>query len=101
MNKDEKTYSRKISQDEAMGRYIMIMKDELDFFPKPGAPFQIQIGRKKIDTHIRTIDCWCQGPNKPHMHYRIDLAHHVELYRPHFGQVVTIVHKKENLYELK
>jgi hypothetical protein len=96
-----KSISRKISQEEALGRYIMVTKDQEDFFPKPGQMFHIQIGKEKIETQIKTVDCHCMGPNKPHFHYRLDLAHYVKLYRPHFGQVVTITRKKNNVYELQ
>jgi hypothetical protein len=96
-----KTITRKISQEEALQRYIMVLQDQLDFFPKPGVAFHIQIGKHKIETLIKTVDCWCRGPNKPHVHYRLDLAHHVQLFRPHFGQVVTITRKKNSVYELK
>ena len=94
-------YVRKLSGEEALERYIMILAESLSLFPKPGVPFKLHLEDGEIETQIRAVDCWCRGPRKPHVHYRIDLSHHVNLYRPHFGQTVTIVKKENGVYELR
>jgi hypothetical protein len=93
-------YVRKLSGEEALERYIMVLKDSLPFFPKPGVPFKIKIGDKRYQSQVKAIDCWCRGPKNPHVHYRIELSQFVDSFRPHFGQIVTIEKVRKNLYEL-
>ena len=92
-------YTRKISGDEANGRYIMVMKDSLKLFPKPGVPFKIKIDDNEFDSQVLVVDCWCQGPKKPHVHYRIDLTPMIHEFRPHYGQTVTLEKVDESVYQ--
>jgi len=101
MEKKLVRYIRKLSGEESLERYIMILKDSLKLFPKPGVPFKIKFGKKEYETQIKVVDCWCQGPKKPHVHHRIDLTPFVQVFRPHYGQTVTLEKIKNNLYELK
>ena len=100
MAEQDVPYTRKLSGEEALERYIMIMKERLNYFPKPGVPFKLQIGEQKIQIQIDAVDCWCRGPKKPHVHFRIDLSRNVQLFRPHFNQSITIEKRRKNLYAL-
>lgn len=96
----EKRFSRKLSGEEALERYIMVLKDDLKFFPKPGVPFKLKIGDRYHDSQIKAVDCWCRGPRKPHVHYRVDLAPFAPDFLPHFGQHVMIEKVKQGYYRL-
>ncbi len=101
MVKEIVRYVRKLSGEESLERYIMILGDSLKLFPKPGVPFKIKFQKKEFDSQIKVVDCWCMGPKKPHVHYRIDLTPFIQVFRPHYGQTVTLEKIKDNLYELK
>jgi hypothetical protein len=96
----KKQFKRKLSADEAGGNYIMVQKKELDFFPKVGKPFKLKVGDKKVETFIKAVECWCQGPNKPHSHYRIDLHPVREHVRLPWGAKVIIEKIRENSYHI-
>ncbi|HEX9654449.1 MAG TPA: hypothetical protein VGA99_12125 [bacterium] len=93
-------FKRKLSTDEAGGNYIMIQKRELDFFPKAGKPFKLKIGRKEVDTSVKAVECWCQGPQKPHSHYRIDASSFREDIKLSWGTKVVIEKSGEEKYKL-
>ncbi len=101
MPKDQSRYVRKLSGAEAIDRYVMIMQEQLYVFPKPGVAFKLKIGDKEYDSQVKAVDCRCRGPQKPHVHYRLDLASFFESFRPHFGQIVSVEKVKDGLYELK
>jgi len=94
-------YVRKLSGEEAVEGYVMILKESLKLFPKPGIPFKLKIGEHDVDSEIKAVDCWCRGPKKPHVHYRIDLTKFFKFIRPHFGQTISIEKIGDNQYELK
>jgi hypothetical protein len=96
----EKRFTRKLSGEEALDRYIMVLKDDLAFFPKPGVPFKLKIAGKYHESQIKAVDCWCRGPKKPHVHYRIDLAPFAPNFLPHFGQKVVIEKVKAGYFQL-
>jgi len=100
MSTTENSFIRKLSGEEALERYIMILKDDLPFFPKPGIPFKLKIAGKDRDTQIKVVDCWCRGPQKPHVHYRIDLSSFAPDFLPHFGQKILIEKVKDGHYQL-
>lgn len=93
-------YVRKLSGDEAGHGYVMILKDFLKLFPKPTVPFKLEASGKTIDSEVKVVDCWCQGPRKPHVHYRIDLTPFQPDFRPHFGQTVTIEKVDDKKYKI-
>lgn len=99
MAEEQAVYVRKLSGEEALKRYILVVKDSLKLFPKPGKPFTIKIGNKRIDSEIKIIDVWNQGGNRPSAEHHIDLSKHPDLFRPHYGQKITLT-KKDGLYEL-
>jgi hypothetical protein len=94
-------YVRKLSGDEATHGYVMIMKESLKLFPKPKVGFKVKVNERSFDSEVKIVDCWCQGPKKPHMHYRIDLKNFRSEFRPKFGQTIQITKIEENTYELK
>jgi hypothetical protein len=99
----EKTvrYVRKLSGDEANQGYIMVMKESLKLFPKPKINFKMKVNDSLFDSQIKVVDCWCQGPKKPHVHYRIDLNAFRKEFRPKFGQTITVEKIDDETYELK
>lgn len=93
-------YVRKLSGEEALKRYILIVKDSLKLFPKPGHPFTLKVKDKRLDVEVKLLDVWNQGRVKPNAEYHIDLSKHPEVFLPHFGDKVTLSKIKDNLYEL-
>ena len=94
-------YVRKLSGDEANQGYIMVMKESLKLFPKPTVNFKLKLNEDLHDSQIKVVDCWCQGPKKPHVHYRIDLVPLRKDFRPKFGQTITVEKIDDETYELK
>jgi len=100
-------YKRKISDEEAQGQYILILKDALNFFPKIGKPFKLKISgkegatEKQYDVIVNAVTCWCMGPNKPHSHYRIDAKIFRDSFAIHFGKKIEIKKDADNEYSLK
>ncbi len=90
MADDKKQFKRKLSAEEAGGNYILIQKKELDFFPKAGKPFELQVGEKSIHSYIEAVECWCQGPKKPHSHYRLNASEFKEVVRMNWGTKIII-----------
>jgi hypothetical protein len=104
MANERKTYKRKISGEEAQGVYIMILKNELDFFPKIGKPFKLKVKaeseEKTFDSTINAVQCWCMGPKKPHSHYRIDARPFRDVFPIHFGKKIIITKNSDDEYTL-
>ncbi|MFQ5602355.1 MAG: hypothetical protein ACE5HS_03720 [bacterium] len=78
----------------------MIQKKELDFFPKVGKPFKLSVANKKFDIFVEAVECWCQGPKKPHSHYRIKTTPFRDLFKLHWGTKVVIEKVKNNEFKL-
>ncbi|MBN1466709.1 hypothetical protein JXA02_13215 [candidate division KSB1 bacterium] len=100
MVKEQAKYIRKLSGEEALKRYILVVRESLKLFPSPGTMFTLKIGDKKIEAEVTLIEVWNQGGSKPSTEYHIDLSHHPDVFRPHYGQKVTLTRKKDTLYEL-
>ena len=93
-------YRRKISGEEAQERYIAIVKNKLDFFPKAGKPFKLKVKTKQFEVVVEPHEVWSMGPKKPQLSYRIDAKPFWDLYPLHFGKTIHITKKKDDLYEL-
>ena len=97
----EKTqFRRKLSAEGAGGNFIFIQKKELDFFPKVGKPFKLKVGEKDIETFVEAVECWCQGPKKPHSHYRINAKAFSENFKFQWGTKVIIEKVKDKKYSV-
>ena len=68
----EKIYKRKISSDEEKNEYIFILKNKLSYFPTVGEDFTLLNGNIKHTVNVKSYDCNCVGPDKPHKHYYIN-----------------------------
>ena len=93
-------YKRKISGEEAKDRYIMIVKHNLDFFPKLGKPFKLKIKNKEFETYIESVDVYTVGPKKPQHVYRIDTKPFWDIFSFHFGQIITITKNSDKEFTL-
>lgn len=93
-------YRRKISGEEAQGRYILITKNGLDFFPKLNRPFKLKVADKEFETLVEPHDVWTMGPKKPAQNYRIDAKPFWDIFSFHFGQTVTITKEGDKVYNL-
>jgi len=93
-------YQRKISGEEVHGRYILIVKSGMDFFPKVGKPFKLKIKDKEFEVVIEAHDVWSMGPKKPQQSYRIDAKKFWGAFPLHFGQKIRITKESETVYQL-
>ena len=104
MANELKTYTRKISDEETQGVYIMILKNALDFFPKVGKPFKLKVKgeseEKTYDVTIGTVERWSIGPKKPQRIYQIDTKPFRDLYPLHFGKKIVITKNSDDEYTL-
>ena len=69
--KGERTYSRKVSSEEAREGYLLVLKSKLQLFPHLGREFDLvqnDIGGK---AKVESYRCTCRGPELPHEHYFI------------------------------
>ena len=99
--KREVVYRRKLSGEEALKRYILVLNESLKLFPKPCMPFKISIGEDNIDVAIKLSETWNKGARKPTTEYHIDLSKHVALFRPHYGQMVALKQVGKNQFALE
>ena len=97
-------YQRKISGEEAQGQYILIVKNGLTLFPKPGKLFTLLIqGAKetvKAELTLTNVPRWSVGPNKAQQLYRIDMREYRSVYPLHFGKKIMLTKTSENEYTL-
>ena len=106
MANEIKEYKRKISDAEAQGQYILVLKNALSFFPKIGKPFKLNVKgkeeskEKEVEVAVNAVECWCMGPNKPHSHYRIDTREFRDTYPIHFSKKITITKKSDEEFML-
>ncbi|MFQ5864990.1 MAG: hypothetical protein ACE5IW_07165 [bacterium] len=100
MAAEKNRFKRKLSAEEAGQKYIMIQKRDLDFFPKVGKQFKLKVSNKEFDTYVEAVECWCQGPKKPHSHYRIDATPFRDLVNMHWGAKIIIEKIKDTKYRL-
>lgn len=94
------TYRRKISAEEAKERYILILKNALDLFPKLGKAFTLKVADKEIEMFLEPVEVWNMGPKKPHYDYRIDAKKFWDVFPLHFGKSITITKEDEKIYRL-
>jgi hypothetical protein len=93
-------YRRKISAEEAKERYILVLKNALEFFPKLGKPFTLKVKDKEIEMYLEPVEIWSMGPKKPRYDYRIDAKKFWDVFPLHFGKTVTITKEDEKVYNL-
>ena len=65
------TYTRTISEEEAAEGYLMVLKDQLAFFPLVGTEFELQSANRRLRANVEKYHCECRGPEKSHDHYFI------------------------------
>jgi hypothetical protein len=93
-------YRRKISAEEAKERYILVLKNSLEFFPKLRKPFTLKVSGKEIEMYLEPIEVWNMGPKKPRIDYRIDAKKFWDVFPLHFGKTITITKEAETVYSL-
>ncbi len=97
---EENLFSRKLSGEEAQRRFIIVPKEDLEFFPKPGKPFKLMIEGQTIDVDLRPHEVRRACTRKGALEHRLDLSKHFALYNPRFGETV-IIEKKDDHYFLR
>ncbi len=95
------TYERKVSGEEVQEGFIFILKDFLHFFPKPDINFKLKVEGEEYEVAVEAYDCWCQGPRKPHVHYKIPIRKFRGKFPIHRGTKVVFTKLEDNVYELK
>ena len=93
-------YRRKISNEEARDRHIIILKNSVDFFPKLGKPFTLKVKDKELEMYLESIDVWSVGPKKPQHTYRIDAKPFWDVFPLHFSKTITITKEEDKVYTL-
>ena len=94
------TYKRKVSAEEVQEGYIFILKDFVRFFPKPKIPFKLIVNEKEYEVQVSMADCWCMGPNKPHVHYRIPIRQFQGKFPIFRNTTVTFTKLENGVYSL-
>lgn len=92
------SYERKLSTEEARGKFIFILKNALKKFPQINKSFTVQIGDKKYSAMIKPVPCTCIGT--PHEHYHMLVANIAEFSNLKKGDMVTVKKLSENVYSL-
>lgn len=88
-------YERRISAEEAREGYLLVEKSRLPFFPPLGRTFSFSRGGSEGSAAVEARACNCRGPEKPHDHYVIRLAHLVQ------GQRVRLSRVAAGSYEIE
>lgn len=100
MPAEKQQYRRKVSAEEVQEGFIMVLKDSLKFFPKIDKPFKVKIDNEEFETMVEAYDCWCMGPRKPHMHYKIPIRKFQAKFPIHRGSTVTFTRTGDKVYTL-
>jgi len=91
-------YERKLSSEEATGKFVFILKDALKNFPQPGESFTLQVGNRKYNTQIKAIPCSCVGT--PHEHYHLPVNGIPELSNLEKGNVISVKKLSNNAFSI-
>jgi hypothetical protein len=90
------SYERKISTEEAKGKFIFILKNALKKFPQTDKSFKVQVGNKKYSTRIEPKSCTCVAT--PHVHYHMLVANIPEFSNLKKGNMVTVKKLSDDIY---
>jgi hypothetical protein len=93
-------YRRSLSEEEVLEGKIMVMKDDLKFFPKPFRKFEVNVAGKKFELALEAIDCQCRGPMQPHQHYWLPVKEAKAMLRWERGAHVVLKKEKDASYTL-
>ena len=64
-------YSKKITSEEAMEGYVLVLKNQLRFFPGAGKTFRLVRDGRSTRVKVESYHCTCRGPGDPHKHFFI------------------------------
>jgi flagellar motor switch protein FliM len=92
------SYERKISTEEAKGKFVFILKNALKKFSQTNKSFTMQVDNKKYSTRIESVSCTCIGTL--HEHYHMLVANIPELSNLKKGDIVTIKKLSEDIYSV-
>jgi hypothetical protein len=93
-------YRRRLSTTEVEEGFILILKDKVKLFPDVGKPFNLRFKGKDFRTRVKAIDCTCQGPDEPHVHWRLDAKEFTGLLKTPRPEV-TIKKLADDEYEME
>lgn len=100
MKKSTAEYRRTLSEEEVIEGKIMIMKEDLKFFPKPFKKFTATVGTKKAELAVEAIDCQCRGPAQPHQHFWLPVKEVKGMIRWERGAHVVLKKESDATYTL-
>jgi hypothetical protein len=100
MKKSSTEYRRSLSEEEVLEGKIMVMKDDLKFFPKPFRKFEVKVGENKFELAVEAVDCQCRGPAQPHQHYWLPVKEAKAFIRWERGAHVVLKKEKDSSYTL-
>lgn len=100
MKRTSNEYRRSLSEEEVLEGKIMIMKEDLKFFPKPFRKFPVKVAGKNIELAVEAIDCQCRGPAQPHQHFWLPVKEAKTLIRWERGAHVIVKKEKDASYTL-
>jgi len=100
MKKSLSEYRRTLSEEEVLAGKIMVLKDDLKFFPKPFKKFAVSVGDKKVELAVEALDCQCRGPAQPHQHYWLPVKEAKGLIRWERGAHIVLKKQKDSSYTL-
>ena len=64
-------YERRVSAEEEREGFLFLTLPAAQLLPAPGKAFPLRTEAGTVDAEVRTVDCCCMGPEKPHRHYRL------------------------------
>jgi hypothetical protein len=69
--KDKRTYSRKVSSEEAQEDYLLVLKSNLQLFPHLRKEFDLVQNHVAGKAKVESYTCTCRWLELPHEHYFI------------------------------
>ena len=64
-------YSKKVTSEEAREGYLLVLRNQLSFFPGAGRPFRLVRDGRSTRVKAESYHCTCRGPEEPHRHFFI------------------------------
>jgi hypothetical protein len=90
-NDPVRTYTRKVSGEEAREGYLLVEKTKLGLFPREGERFSLE----GHDAVVESYACTCRGPDRPHRHWLVRLGGLMA------GETVEVVAGDDGRYSLR
>ena len=92
-------YVRKLTSEELLEKFIVLLKADQDKFPAPGHPFIIRAGEQNFRVSIKEITNQSSGPQKSRLIISTPKLFVTQKFK--IGDKIVLSKKDEKIYQLR